>query len=176
MPDTTTGPTVGRTLSFLPTEGEDVLIFDEVARAGAGPSLHIHARQSARLTVLEGRVGFWIGLRRSVAGPGTVVDLPPGVAHRFRTLDAGARVRTELRPALRTREMLEILFALDRAGSVNRWGAPDPLRTALLIEAFADEFPYLLAGSVRAQRAVARRVAPLARARGVTLADARTIA
>lgn len=176
MPDRICAPTVGRTVSFLPTEGEDVLIFDEVARPGAGPSLHVCARQSARLTVLEGRVGFGIGRRRSVVGPGTVVEVSPGVAHRFRARDGGARVRTELRPALRTRELLEVLFALDRAGKVNRWGAPDPLRTALLIEAFADEFPYLLAGSVRAQRAVARRVAPLARARGVTLADARTTA
>ncbi len=78
--------------------------------------------------MLEGTAAFRIGDEpEREAGPGETVIAPPGVVHEAWNPSAEpARVRIEMRPALRWREFVERLFA----------GTEDP--RALLRE-FGDE-------------------------------------
>jgi quercetin dioxygenase-like cupin family protein len=82
-------------------------------RSGRRTGAHAHPRMEERWTVLEGRAAFRIGdAPQREAGPGETVVAPPGTVHEaFNASDSPARVRIEMRPALRWREFVERLFA-----------------------------------------------------------------
>ena len=73
----------------LPTgnlEGEEhgatvSLILDE-SEPGQGPRLHRHPYDETWV-VLEGNLTFQSGDERLAAGPGDIVIVPPGTAHKF---------------------------------------------------------------------------------------------
>ena len=48
---------------------------------GAVAGEHVHPAIHERFTVLQGRVGFAIGRKKSVATPGQTLDVPPGIVH-----------------------------------------------------------------------------------------------
>ena len=50
---------------------------------GEGPPTHEHAGEDDAFYVLEGEVTFLVDGDEIVAGPGTVVLVPPGVRHTF---------------------------------------------------------------------------------------------
>jgi hypothetical protein len=106
-------------------------------------------------------VRFRLGLRSVLAGPGDVIEVPPGVTHAFANVGAGeARMRIEVTPALDMHAMFTEVVAMAHAGQMNRRGLPRNLRDlASLAHRYADEAhaPLLTA---RLQRWL---MAPLAR-------------
>jgi quercetin dioxygenase-like cupin family protein len=137
-----------------------------LAPGGRVPSSHAHPEQEEIFTVIEGRIRFRIGWRRSVAGPGQRVRVPPGTVHHF--ANAGpepVRVAVQSRPALAMEELLETAAALAREQHVARRPLPRPVELAMFMTDFEHEVraPFLPAGLVRA---VTRGVARRARRRG----------
>jgi hypothetical protein len=89
--------------------------------------------------VLRGSVGFRIGRKKLLAGPGQRVTVPAGTPHRF--WNAGEDVAhfvCEVRPALQFESLLETMFALAADGKTNRKGMPNPLRLAVIANAHFD--------------------------------------
>ncbi len=114
-------PVTGERFTFTHTAastGGELLAFDFALRpGGAVPIPHVHPIQTERFEVVDGRMTFRVGLHRLHAGPGEVVEVPPGVAHSF--ANAGedeARLRVEVRPALAMERMFAEVVALARAG------------------------------------------------------------
>jgi quercetin dioxygenase-like cupin family protein len=160
--DTIASPPVRQSFTFLATAeetGGEVLRFD--ARLGPGSFMppHVHRRQEERFDVLEGEGEFLVGRRRRRVGPGDTLTVPARRAHAFRTLGGSARLIAELRPALDTEELFAALFALGRAGRVNRFGAPGPRKVATLMHRHPDAFFFLPVIPPAAQLALARPLA-----------------
>jgi mannose-6-phosphate isomerase-like protein (cupin superfamily) len=91
------------------TDGE--LLEMEAAYAGSGPlpPEHLHPHQAEHFEVLEGTILAIIdGVERRYTA-GETFDVPVGTAHQMAG-DGPARVRWEIRPALRTAEFFERLY------------------------------------------------------------------
>ncbi len=148
------------------TDGE-LLAFDlELAPDGHVPGMHVHPHQEERFEVVEGTMRFKMGGTKVTARPGDVVVVPPGVRHKFANGgDEKARVRVEVRPALRMEELFETAIALADEGRTTSKGMPKPLDLALFVREFSDEvqgaFP-----PVWIQRATLAPLAWIARKRG----------
>ena len=138
-------PVTGERFTFTHTAsstGGELLAFDFALRAGGSvPIPHVHPIQTERFEVLEGRMRFRIGLRTRVAGPGDVVEVPPGVAHSFANAgDGEARLRVEVRPALAMEEMFADVVGMAQAGLMTPRGLPrNPLHLAVLARAYDQE-------------------------------------
>ncbi len=163
-------PVSGEKITFRRTAadtGGELLEFDiELTPDGHVPGLHVHRRQEERFEVVSGTMEFRMGLKKVVAGPGEVVVVPPGVTHKFRNGgDEEARVRVEVRPALKMEELLETTVALAADGKTNRKGMPNPLRLAVIANAHFDtvRLPFPPAAMQRFALAVA---APVGKAFG----------
>ena len=65
---------------------------------GFGPPLHVHSREDEALYVLEGQIRFRQGDDEFVAGPGTWVWGPRGVAHAFKVESESARALVIVTP------------------------------------------------------------------------------
>ena len=131
-------PVTGERFRFTETSAttdRELLAFELSLRpGGAVPIPHQHPIQTERFEVLSGRMRFRIGMRHVVAGPGDVVEVPPGVVHGF--ANAGpetALLSVEVRPALDMEEMLAEVVEIARAGRMTRQGLPrDPTELASL--------------------------------------------
>jgi Cupin domain len=89
--------------------------------------------------VLRGSVGFKIGRKKLVAGPGQRITVPAGTPHKFWNAgDEEAHFVCEVRPALQFESLLETMFALATDGKTNRKGMPNPLRLAVIANAHFD--------------------------------------
>jgi quercetin dioxygenase-like cupin family protein len=122
-------PVTGERFTFTETAattGGELLAFDFALRpGGAVPIPHVHPVQTERFEVVAGRLRFRVGLRTVHAGPGDVVEVAPGVMHAFANDgDEEARLRVEVRPALRMEEMLAEVVAMAEAGRMTRRGLP----------------------------------------------------
>ena len=152
-------PKIGQTITFLATSrdtGGAELVIEARLRPGAFMPAHRHVRQEETFEVLAGTGTFTVAGQRIVARAGEHVHIAAGAAHRFRNRSReDVRVRTTLRPALRTEELFERLFHLGAQGKVNKLGAPGPLTTARLIREFPEEFFYLATVPVWLQRILA---------------------
>ena len=96
---------------------------------------HVHPSQEERFQVLRGTVGFRLGRKKLVAGPGQRVTVPAGTAHKF--WNAGedeAHFVCEVRPALQFEQLIETMFGLAADGKTNRKGMPNPLRLAVIAQ------------------------------------------
>ena len=141
--DTLVNPVTGEHVTFLKTaadtDGDYVLIEVTVDPDGFVAAAHVHPSQEERFQVLRGTVGFKIGGKKQVAGPGTRVTVPAGTPHKF--WNAGeetAQFVCEIRPALQFESRLETMFALANDGKTNRKGMPNPLRLAVIANAHFD--------------------------------------
>ena len=136
-----------------------LLEFDWCFPAGGSVPSHVHPHQEERFEVLRGRAWFRIAGRRLAADAGGEVAVPRGKVHRWGNAGADELwARIQFRPALRTEQLFEALFALAASGRTNRKRRPDPLQVALLLDEFRDEMrmPWLPAPMQRAL------IAPLA--------------
>jgi quercetin dioxygenase-like cupin family protein len=91
------------------TDGE--LLEMEAAYGGDGvlPPEHLHPKQVERFEVLEGKVRAIIDGDERRYEAGDVFEVPAGTPHQMAG-DGPARMRWEVRPALRTAEFFETLL------------------------------------------------------------------
>jgi hypothetical protein len=100
---------------------------------------HVHPSQEERFEILRGSVGFRVGRKKLVAGPGQRLTVPAGTPHKFWNAgDEEAHFVCEVRPALQFEALLETMFALAADGKTNRKGMPNPLRLAVIANAHFD--------------------------------------
>jgi quercetin dioxygenase-like cupin family protein len=104
---TTGAETAGELLEMEANYGPD----------GQMPPEHLHPSQEERFEVLEGAVRTVVGGAARRYEEGETFQVPAGTPHQM-TGDGPARVRWEVRPALRTAEFFERLYAaIDAGGS-----------------------------------------------------------
>jgi quercetin dioxygenase-like cupin family protein len=142
--ETIENPAMGAQLRFrqiLREDGGSLLEFDFFLRPGGVIAVdHVHPGQEERFEVISGAVtGHVAGEPQTVPAGGTSV-VAPGVAHAWRNaVDQETHLRVQFRPALRTAELFETVFALARAGRADERGVPRfPQRFTVLAE-FAEE-------------------------------------
>ena len=137
-------PVSGERLTFLETaadtDGERLVVELELAPDGHVPGMHVHPHQEERFEVLEGTMTFRLGRRKVSAGPGEVVTVPRGAAHKFANGgDEPAVARVTVTPALRMEELFETACALAEEGKTTRKGMPRPVHLALFVREFRQE-------------------------------------
>jgi mannose-6-phosphate isomerase-like protein (cupin superfamily) len=120
--------------------GGELLVADLYVRpGGAVAGEHVHARIEEWFTVQEGRIGFRLDGRESIARPNVRLHLPAGVAHDW--WNAGeeeARVVVEVRPGARFEEMIKNLYGLAQDGKTDAKGMPNLLQAVLFAREFED--------------------------------------
>jgi quercetin dioxygenase-like cupin family protein len=122
------------------TNGEYLEIELQLAPDGQVPGMHVHPEQEERFEVLEGRMEFRMGLKKIEAGPGDVVTVPAGKAHKFSNPgDDTAVARVTVTPALEMERLFETTVALAEEGRVMKSGMPKPLDLALFVREFKRE-------------------------------------
>ena len=141
--DTIENPVTGERLVFRKTSretgGQAVVIETFVQPNGFVAAAHVHPSQEERFEILRGSVGFKIGRKKLVAGPGQRLTVPAGTPHKFWNAgDDEAHFVCEVRPALQFESLLETMFALALDGKTNRKGMPNPLRLAVIANAHFD--------------------------------------
>jgi mannose-6-phosphate isomerase-like protein (cupin superfamily) len=154
------------------TDGEFLAIELVLAPGGAVPGAHVHPEQEERFEVVSGTMGFKLGMKKVIAGPGETVVVPAGKTHRFFNAgDETAHVLVEIRPALEMERLFETVVALAQEGRCMPSGMPKPLDLAL----FAREFRREVRAPFPPPFAVRAALAPLAwtaKRRGRTLRPA----
>ena len=168
--DTIENPVTGERLVFRKTSretgGQAVVIETFVQPNGFVAAAHVHPSQEERFEVLRGSLGFKIGGKKLVAGPGQRLTVPAGTPHKFWNAgDEPVRFVCEVRPALQFESLLETMFTLAADGRTNRKSMPNPLRLAVIARAHFDtvQLPQPPAWLQRAGLALG---APLGRALG----------
>jgi quercetin dioxygenase-like cupin family protein len=111
------------------TAGEVLEMEASYSGAGGLPPEHLHPRQTEQFEVLEGTVRAIIGGAEHRYGVGESFEVAPGTPHQMGA-EGPARMRWEVRPALRTAEFFERLFG----------DGPDSARNAASIADFFSEF------------------------------------
>jgi quercetin dioxygenase-like cupin family protein len=141
--DTIENPVTGERLVFRKTSrdtgGQAVVIETFVQPNGFVAAAHVHPSQEERFEVLRGSVGFKIGRKKIVAGPGRRITVPAGTPHKFWNAgDDEAHFVCEVRPAVQFESLIETMFGLAADGKTNRKGMPNPLRLAVIANAHFD--------------------------------------
>ena len=81
-------PLPGATMVFKALSGRasgDYIVGEFTAEAGfAGPRPHLHRKHEELFYVLEGEFDFFTGEQFVRLGPGSFINVPPGVVHDFR--------------------------------------------------------------------------------------------
>lgn len=164
-------PISGERFTFVKTaadtDGELLVVDLELSPDGHVPGAHVHPLQEELFEVTQGTMKFRKGLRTITARAGDKVVVPRGKVHRFKNAGhSPARVRVEVRPALRMEELFETAVGLAREGRTTTRGMPHPLDLALFMREFEDEVraPFAPAPLVRM---VMAPLAWLARRRGL---------
>ena len=142
--DTIENPVTGERLVFRKTSretnGEAVVVEGFVKPKGVVAAAHVHPQQEERFQVLRGSVGFRVGRKRIVAGPGERLTVPAGTAHKFWNAgDDEAHFVCEIRPAGQFEQLIETMFGLAADGKTNRKGLPGPLRLAVIARHHFDD-------------------------------------
>jgi Cupin domain len=105
---------------------DELLVMEQSYEPGAAPPPpHYHPTQAEHFDVLEGSVAATIDGSEYVFPAGRSFDIPAGTVHTMGPQDGGARVRWEVRPALRTWEFLSEMpeSMEDRIAHVGRYSA-----------------------------------------------------
>jgi quercetin dioxygenase-like cupin family protein len=131
----------GNYLRFIRTAAEtdgELLEMESTYREGAAlPPAHFHPSQEESFEVLEGTVTTIIdGVEESHAA-GDTFHVPAGVVHQM-VGEAGSRLNWQVRPALKTAEFFEGLYA---GGEAARHGEPFDLESFLA--GHSDEVRYI---------------------------------
>jgi len=137
-----------------------------VKPGGAVAGEHVHPIIEEWFTVKNGRVGFRIDGRESIAELDQRLHVPAGTAHDW--WNAGeeeAHVVVEVSPAERFEEMITNLFGLARDGKTNPKGMPNLLQAALFASEFEDVL-YFTSPPRAVQKVLFGVLAPIAWALG----------
>lgn len=112
--------------------GGEVLRMEASYSGQAGmPPEHMHPRQEERFEVIEGLMRTIVAGEERTYGPGEPFTVPAGTPHQM-AAEGPTRMSWEVRPALRTAEFFERLYAAI--------GAEEWSEVPRLIEEYADEF------------------------------------
>jgi quercetin dioxygenase-like cupin family protein len=86
----------------------DLLVMEQSYEAGAeAPPPHYHPSQDEHFEVLEGSIALKVGHERRTVPAGESFDIPRGTEHTLGPAGGQpARIRWEVRPALRTEQFL----------------------------------------------------------------------
>ena len=126
---------------------------------------HLHPHQSERHEVIAGELGLCLPGGKQVLRAGDAVDVPAATPHRlFAVGDERVHALFELRPALRSEELLRRFFRLAQEGKVNAKGMPGLLELALIARDFEPE-GYATKPPLAVQRALLGPLAMIARNR-----------
>jgi mannose-6-phosphate isomerase-like protein (cupin superfamily) len=141
--DSIVNPVTGERLVFRQTTretGGDAVVVETYLQPNAFvASAHVHPSQEERFEVLRGSVGFKVGRKKHVAGPGQRLTVPAGTPHRFWNAgDDVAQFVCEIRPAMQFESLIETMFGLAADGKTNRKGMPNPFRLAVIAQAHFD--------------------------------------
>lgn len=136
-------PATGERIVFRKTSAETggaaVVVETFLRPYAAGTRAHLHPAQEERFEVLDGSIGFQLGRRRLVAGPGHRLTVRAGTPHRlWNAGDEEARFLSEIRPALQFEQLVTSLFALAADAMSTRNGTPSILRRAVVMRAHFD--------------------------------------
>ena len=127
---------------------------------------HVHPVTTEAFTPVEGRLAVRHDGRSLDAGPGTRVEVAPGVAHGFWNASGEeVRVLVEVRPGERLEQLIRQLFLAAQDGRTDAKGRPRPLLAAVLAQEFADTMRFTSPPQL-VQRALFGLLAPVARATG----------
>jgi mannose-6-phosphate isomerase-like protein (cupin superfamily) len=142
--DAIENPVTGERLVFRQTSretnGESVVLEAYVKANGFVAAAHVHPHQEERFQVLRGTVGFRVGRKKLLAGPGQRVTVPAGTAHKFWNAgDDEVHFVCEVRPALQFEQLIETMFGLANDGKTNKKGMPNPLRLAVIARAHFED-------------------------------------
>lgn len=116
-------PFTGQTIRFV-EESPELLVMESSYRAGGPPAPpHLHPSQDERFVVLSGAVEVKVDGEERTLRSGDELVVPAGTAHEFggHATEDGT-VRWEVRPALRTREFFEGLFAIAQSAHAGQTG------------------------------------------------------
>ena len=81
------------------SEGE-LAVLEAVNGVGEGPPLHVHGREDETIYILEGDFRWKLNDELSVAGPGSFVFVPRGLAHTWQVIgDHPGRMLVTFSPA-----------------------------------------------------------------------------
>ena len=111
-----------------------------VAPGGFVAAEHVHPMQEERFEVLAGVLRLHIDGKEKTMRTGEIEVVPAGRPHVW--WNGGQEelhVLGEFRPALRTEMFFETYFGWAKDGKTNRKGLPNPLRLAVLVDAYQDE-------------------------------------
>ena len=97
---------------------DDELLAMEAAYGGEGsmPPMHVHPRQAEKFEVLEGKMVTVIDGLSHTFSQGGVFEVPAGTPHQM-AAEGPARLRWEVRPALRTAEFFERVYTAPPEGA-----------------------------------------------------------
>jgi len=148
------------------TDGERLVGDLHIRPGGAVAGRHVHAYITERFEVVSGKVRFHLGGRDQVAGPGEMIEVPPGAVHDWWNAgDTEAHVVVDVRPAERFELMIQNLYGLANDGKTNAQGVPNLLPLAVFAREFRREGEFIRPPRM-VQRILFALVAPIARARG----------
>jgi mannose-6-phosphate isomerase-like protein (cupin superfamily) len=142
--DSIENPVTGERLVFHKTSREtngEAVVFDAFVQPGGFVAArHVHPHQEERFQVLHGTVGFRVGRKKILSGPGEALTVPAGKAHTFWNAgDDVAHFTCEVRPALQFEQLIETMFGLASDGKTNRKGMPNPLQLAVIARHHFDD-------------------------------------
>jgi quercetin dioxygenase-like cupin family protein len=138
-------PASGQRISFRRTSGDTDGALLEVESVYTKPSPsrppgHYHPAQEEIFRVLAGELHAVISGRSRTLKVGETLVIAEGTRHEMWAEEAGVHVNWQTRPALRTEAFFETVFGLAAEGKVNEKGVPNLLQSAVIAQAFADEF------------------------------------
>ena len=141
--DTLYNPVTGESMTFVTTsrqtDGEYVEIELSADPDAFVAGAHVHPAQTETFKVLEGELTAKVDGTVHTAGPGDVLVVEPGRAHKWwNEGDSRLVFRCEIRPALQFESLIETMFSLAADGKTNRKGMPNPFRLAVVARAHLD--------------------------------------
>lgn len=123
----------GNTLRLVRISAELLEMEATYGGVGAMPPPHFHPSQEERFEVLEGAVNVVVDGKPRRHEAGEAFEVPAGTVHQMGG-DGQARVKWEVRPALKTAEFFEALYTgeamKDPAAFLTRFAAEFRLATA----------------------------------------------
>jgi mannose-6-phosphate isomerase-like protein (cupin superfamily) len=169
--DVIENPVTGERIEFRATDGgsDGSTRFDYYLEPGGfanGRIDHVHPVQEERFEVESGRLGVRIDGDEWTATPGTRFSVLAGTPHTvWNDGDGEMHAVIELRPGLEAEAFFRTVFALASEGKTNRWGIPNPLPLAVVVDEFHEEI-HFDAVPRPLQRAFSTVLAPVGRLAG----------
>jgi mannose-6-phosphate isomerase-like protein (cupin superfamily) len=134
-------PKTGETVTFLQTAadtGGRLLRLEMTAERASAPG-HRHPRLTERWELQEGRVRFHFRAEERLLEAPAELVIPRDTTHWFES-EGPIRTIVDYEPAGRFEGFLETVYALAADGKTNEKGMPNLLRSAVLGQAYGDDY------------------------------------